>query len=185
MLLSLIYLPLNLALFSSVLWVLIIFSLLARLCKTDRQFIMFEIASANWLNKILVPPSFKWSFDAIRCLTVIAFPWFMKWKFFPRHMSFKFLFTSATFLRYLSFFAVILDTDTCSFLFWLLSLWYFSAICWRSCFAVMSFAPTWSVTWLGVSLSAGCIKDVKELSSLILLAVCSPPYTSTLHQKSF
>ena len=43
-LLPLSYLPLNAALFSSVSWVLLI---LARLCKTDCQFIMFEIAWAN------------------------------------------------------------------------------------------------------------------------------------------
>ena len=46
---------LNLALFSSVLWVLLIISLLPRLCKTDCQFIMLEIALANWLNKTWVP----------------------------------------------------------------------------------------------------------------------------------
>ena len=71
-------LSLQLALFSSVSWLLLILSLLARLCKTDCQFIMLEIASANWLDKTWVPLLFKWSFDAFRCLTVIAFPWFMK-----------------------------------------------------------------------------------------------------------
>ena len=38
---------LNVTLFSSVSWVLLVLSLLARLCKTDCQFIMLEIASAN------------------------------------------------------------------------------------------------------------------------------------------
>ena len=151
-------LSLQLALFSSVSWLLLILSLLARLCKTDCQFIMLEIASANWLDKTWVPLLFKWSFDAFRCLTVIAFPWFMKSRFFLRHLSFKYLFTSAAFLRYLLFLAVILDIDTSQFFFILTAkLMILSAICWRSCFVVTSFVPTWSITWLGVTLSLGCI----------------------------
>ena len=91
-------LSLTLGLFSSVSWVLLILSLLARLCKTDCQFIMLEIASANWLDKTWVPLLFKWCFDAFRCRTVIAFPWFMKWRFFSQHLSFRYLFTSAAFI---------------------------------------------------------------------------------------
>ena len=151
-LLPLSYLTLNVALFSSVSWVLLI---LARLCKTDCQFIMFEIAWANWFDKTWVP---VFLFDAFRCLTAIAFLWFMKRRFFSRHLFFKYLFISAAFLRYLLLPAVILDIDRSQFFFILTAkLMILSAICWRSCFVVTSFVPTWSITWLGVTLSLGCI----------------------------
>ena len=62
---------------------------------------------------------------------------------FSRHLSFKFLFTSAAFLRYLSFLAVILDIDTSQFLLILTAkLMILSAICRGSCFMVTSFVLT-------------------------------------------
>ena len=153
-------LPLNSDLFLSVSWVLLILSLLARLCKTDCQIIMLEISTANWLDKTWVTLLFKWSFDAFRYLTVIAFRWFMKWRFFSRHLSFKYLFTSAAFHRYLSFLTVIVDIDTSQFFFILnAKLMKLSAIFWGSCFMVTSFVPTWSITWPGVSLSVGCMSS--------------------------
>ena len=164
-LLPLICLSLKLALFSSVSWLLLILSLLARLCKTDCQFIMLEIASANWLDKTWVPLLFKWSFDAFIYLTVIGFPWFMKWIFFSRHLSFKFLFTSAAFLRYLSFLAVILDIDTSQFLFVLTAkLMILSAVCWESTVKLYSIAVT-----------ANCVKNVTidpDLSEVHGSVVC-------------
>ena len=133
-------------------------SLLARLCETDVQFIMLEIAWANWLDKTWLPLSFKWSLDQFRPLTLIKLPWFMKWKCFSQQLSFKFLFTSATFLRYLLFLAVILDIDTSQFLFtFTTKLMVLSPICWGSCFVVTSFVLTWSVTWISISLTLGCM----------------------------
>ena len=120
-LLPLSLLPLNLALFSSVSRLLLILSLLARLLpQTD----WIRLQCLSYLNEVLR------CLDAFRCLTVILFPWFMKRKFFSPHSTFKFLFTSAAFLRYLSFLAVILVIDTSQFLFILTAkLMILSAIC--------------------------------------------------------
>ena len=71
-LLPLNFLPLNLALYSSVPWVLLIISLLARLFKTDCQFLMLEIASGNWLGETWVRLLYKWSFDGFRCYSVVV-----------------------------------------------------------------------------------------------------------------
>ena len=144
---------LTLALYSSVPWVLLKLPLLAGLCKTDCQCIILKIASANWLDKTWVPLFIKWSFDVFRCLTVIVFPWIMKWRFFSRDLPFKYLFTSAAFHRYLFVSGCDARYRYITVFFILAAkLMIFSAIYWGSYFVVTSFVPTWSITWLGVFL---------------------------------